>query len=242
MRIISALLLGLLAASCASQGPRDRGPRPFAKPEANPSAVVAAELRFARLAQEKGQWTAFRETATDDAVMLQPGPVNAQEWLKDKADPTTAVDWQPHKIYISCDGTLAASTGAWQGASGATGYFVTVWQKQHDATPRERRNGEDWKWVFDHGEALDKPLAEPDFVETEVANCDSKKVMPKAPTPSSTDAVKQVQSRWSGGRSADDSLVWAATITSDGTRKMWVGLMKDDGYEKVIDKQFPAAK
>ena len=68
MRIISALLLGLLVASCASQGPKDRGPRSFGKPVANPSAVVAAELRFARLAQEKGQWTAFRETAAEDAA------------------------------------------------------------------------------------------------------------------------------------------------------------------------------
>ena len=30
------------------------------RPTANPSAVVAAELAFARAAQEKGQWTAFR--------------------------------------------------------------------------------------------------------------------------------------------------------------------------------------
>ena len=60
---ISIAAAGALAA-CAGQGerPRYRGLRPTA----NPSAVVAAELAFARAAQEKGQWTAFREYAADE--------------------------------------------------------------------------------------------------------------------------------------------------------------------------------
>ena len=33
----------------------------------HPSAVIAEEIAFARMAQDKGQWTAFRATATKDA-------------------------------------------------------------------------------------------------------------------------------------------------------------------------------
>src|SRR3546814_14659984 len=62
--------------------------RPLA---ANPSAFIAAEIRFAQRAQEEGQWTAFRETAHPDAVMFVPERVKAQDWLKSQKDPAEAV-------------------------------------------------------------------------------------------------------------------------------------------------------
>ena len=134
MRIFAAFGIALLLAGCAAGGgrpsDRERYNRVMGKPVANPSAIVQAELAFARLAQEKGQWTAFRETAADDAIMFTPDLVNAQQWLKDQADPAQAVTWQPHHIYMSCDGGMAVSTGAWQDAKGGTGHFTTIWQQQ----------------------------------------------------------------------------------------------------------------
>ena len=115
MRLCAAIGIALLLAGCASSGrpsDRERYNRVIGKPVANPSAIVKAELSFARLAQEKGQWTAFRETAADEAIMFTPELVNAQQWLKGKADPPQAVDWQPHKIFMSCDGSIGVSTGA----------------------------------------------------------------------------------------------------------------------------------
>src|SRR5690606_29429218 len=96
---------------------------------ADPGKVVAAEIAFARTAQEKGQWTAFAEFAADDAVMFVPAPVKAKDWLKGQRDPAEAVRWQPHQVWSSCDGTLAVTRGAWQRADGSTGYFTTVWQR-----------------------------------------------------------------------------------------------------------------
>ena len=136
MRFIASLIALALLASCASPGPRRD--RPFTKLDANPSAVVAAELSFARLAQEKGQWTAFRETVADDAVMFTPGLVNAKQWLNGKADPAASVEWQPHKIYMSCDGSMGASIGAWQAPDGSTGHFATIWQRPK-FDPRQAR-------------------------------------------------------------------------------------------------------
>jgi len=229
MRILSALLLALLVASCASPGPRDRGQRSFGKPVANPSAVVKAELAFARLAREKGQWTAFRETATDEAVMFVPNLRNAQEWLKGKADPAQAVDWQPHKIIMSCDGSLAVSQGAWQAANGNTGKFYTIWQRQN-ATQKERQRGEDWKWVFDHGFAVDKPLEEPDFVETKVASCDPVRVIGVPP--------KLIGATREMGDSRDKSLQWRATEKADKTRSLTIHSWDGNKFETVVKEDF----
>ena len=97
--LLPALALSLLA-GCAGD-PNDVRNRPLGP---NPSAFVAAEIGFARLAQEKGQWTAFRETSHPDAVMFVPQRVKARDWLKTQKDPAEAVKWQPHAVYVSCDG------------------------------------------------------------------------------------------------------------------------------------------
>lgn len=158
-----AVALSVLALSaCAGSGSRDRYDYLLRQPVANPSEVVATELAFARAAQEDGQWTAFREYSTDDAVMFVPEPVNAHEWLGKQQNPAQAVKWQPHQVWSSCDGSLAVTKGAWQRPDGSVGYFTTVWERQN--------NGE-YKWVLDQGDALAEPLAAPEFVQTMVADC-----------------------------------------------------------------------
>ncbi|MGN6692381.1 MAG: hypothetical protein ACTHJU_15705, partial [Sphingopyxis sp.] len=86
---VAATMLALVASGAVAARERNR---PLA---ANPSGFIAAEIAFARLAQDKGQWTAFRETAAPDAVMFVPQRVRAQDWLKSKKDPAEAVKWQP---------------------------------------------------------------------------------------------------------------------------------------------------
>ena len=154
------LFLALAATACASPGPRQY-PGVKLKPSANPTAVIAAELAFAQLAQSKGQWTAFRETATADAVMFVPQRVNAQSWLKGKTDPAVSVKWQPHQVWSSCDGSFSVTRGAWQGPK-ATGHFTTVWQRQKDGG---------FKWVLDMGDPLATPLTAPEMIAAKVADC-----------------------------------------------------------------------
>ena len=103
---------GLLAAATGTQART-----PPMRLSANPSAVVAAEIAFNRLAQEKGQWTAFRETAAKDAVMFVPQMANAQAWLKGRKDPPASVKWQPEKVLMSCNGSIGVTTGPWQRAA-----------------------------------------------------------------------------------------------------------------------------
>tara|TARA_R110000824_G_scaffold3839_12_gene18406 strand:- start:7159 stop:7875 length:717 start_codon:yes stop_codon:yes gene_type:complete len=223
MRIFAAIGIALMLSSCAGGGrlnDRERYDRVIGKPVANPSAIVKAELSFARLAQEKGQWTAFRETAADEAIMFTPDLVNAQQWLKGKADPAQAVSWQPHKIYMSCDGSIGVSIGAWQSAKGAAGHFTTIWH-QDDFGQRKPSKDVKWKWIFDDGVPLTTALAEPDYVETEVASCKSKQPVAVSPT-GRTEMGKS-------GASADGSLIWNAAFTADGSRVVSVDLANEDG-------------
>ena len=220
MKRLILLLTVALSACAGGNGPREY-PGVRLKPAANPSAVIAAELAFAQLAQTKGQWTAFRETATADAEMFVPQRVNAQSWLKGKADPAVAVKWQPHQVWSSCDGSINITRGAWQSPK-ATGYFTTVWQRQND---------DEYKWVFDQGDPVASPLAAPEMIAAKVADCSPPKVAillePEAgagPAPDRRDRG-----------SLDGTLTYSSEVFADGSVQFVVKLWDGKEFDTVID-------
>ena len=227
MRQFAVIATGLALASCAAGQP-DR-PRNFEPKLANPSAVIAAEIAFNRLAQEKGQWTAFRQTAAKDAVMFAPHPVNAGEWLKGKVDPATSVKWQPHKAFMSCDGKTGVTTGAWQ-KDATQGYFTTVWQWFEKGN---RGDGE-WKWVVDHAAPLSSPRALAEMIETRVASCKG-----KAPATLNAPAVG---AQMKAGYSRDQSLSYAWVVQPDGARTLSVDLWNGSSTDNVILDRVAAPK
>ena len=218
MRLVLAAVMLSLVAGCA-QGPDPRK-RPLA---ANPSAYVAAEIAFARLAQEKGQWTAFRETSAPDAVMFVPQRVKARDWLKAQANPAEAVKWQPHAVYVSCDGNAGATTGAWQ-KGGGNGYFTTVWL-------RDPISGK-INWVLDHGDGLTAPRAAPDFIETKQAKCGSRPAVPIEAGEEGDDMAV--------GLSPDQTLSWTSTVRPDQSRRVVIRLWDGKTMATVIDDKVAA--
>src|SRR5690606_22688854 len=73
LTLAASLTAGVLATAAPAQerfSLRKSSDREFDERirRADPGKVVAAEIAFARTAQEKGQWTAFAEFAADDAV------------------------------------------------------------------------------------------------------------------------------------------------------------------------------
>ncbi len=194
----------------------------------DPSSVIAAEIAFNRLAKEKGQWTAFRETAADDAVMFVPQKVVARDWLKGRADPPAPVSWTPSVVYVSCDGNLAASTGNWTRPDGSVGYFTTIWR-------RDKKGA--WKWIVDHGDKLASPRAAPDFMSGKVATC-KRGNRPEGPLPAPSNGK-----RGKGDRPApppDESLFWTADVSPDGGRTVTVSIWNGTGYDRVIDDKVKA--
>ena len=219
-RTLIAATLALTLAACAS-GPR--GPR-FARiePVANPSAVIAAELAFARLAQDKGQWAAFRETAADGAEMFVPQRVRAADWLKGRAEPAVAVKWQPHAVWSSCDGSFAVTRGGWQSPN-ASGTFATIWQRQ--------RNG-DLKWIADMSLTSDGATPAPEMIAARTAEC-------KVP-PAAAPQLLMTDTDWRTDASADGTLVWGTGATTLGGRMIRVWLWNGTGFEAVLDQTVPA--
>lgn len=218
-RLAFAAIAALSLSACAG-GPQERYGR-FIQPVANPGKVVATELAFARAAQDDGQWTAFADYAADDATMFVPEPVNAPQWLKGRADPASAVAWQPHQIWSSCDGSLAVSQGAAQWPDGRNGEFLTVWRRQRDGS---------YLWEADIGQDLDALLTAPDFVSTKVANCAEPVPAGQRMASSERPAVK--------GQSDDGSLQYLIHTMDGGstvTLLLWNGEFEVTGPKVFTD-------
>lgn len=220
MRRLLAATLGLALAGCAGP-PGELRNRPLA---ANPSAFIAAEIAFARLAQEKGQWTAFRETAHPDAVMFVPGRVKARDWLKTQTDPAEAVKWQPHAVYVSCDGNAGATTGAWQKGP-ANGYFTTVWLRDDKGRI---------SWVLDHGDTLADPRPAPDFIASKLAACGSRPAVSIEAEGEDEDMAVSL--------APDQTLSWTSIVRTDGSRRIAVRLWDGKEMATVIDDRIAAPK
>ncbi len=210
--LLWALCGALLLAACSSgpKGPRGDLGR-LLRPIAEPGQVVAAEFAFARAAQEDGQWTAYADLAAEDAVLFVPQPVNAKQWLKGRGNPPQAMTWRPHRVWSSCDGSLAVAQGVSRLPDGSAGYFTTVWQRQENGA---------YKWTMRGGGRLEAPMDEPEMVQTEVATCAPR----PAPSASDTDAGGP------GGASRDRTLSWSAQVAPDGSRIF--SLLMWDGEER----------
>lgn len=242
---VLALMAGLVAASAQGQGGpqearlhREDRERDFRR--ADPAAVIAVELAFARAAQDKGQWTAFAAFATEDAVMFVPEPVNAQAWLKKRANPAQTVRWQPHQVWSSCDGSLAVTKGAWQRPDGSVGYFTTVWQRQGKKKDEDDERGTRYRWVLDQGDTLAEPLAAPEMIEAKSADCGR-----------ATDGSDNEQADWDAnaeaagvatgsGESRDRTLTYRYLVRPSGAREFEVFVLKDGKMEQVLRSEVAA--
>jgi hypothetical protein len=221
--IVTALAAAALLAGCAA-GPasRERN-RPLAP---NPSAIVAAELAFNRLAQEKGMAEAFRETALKDAVLFVPQRVNLFDYLRGGGTLPSGVTWAPFAVYTSCDGSAGATTGGWQGPGGSGGYFTTIWLRGRDGS---------FRWILDHAAPWPggKTKEAPEFIDGRQATCGT-----RPPIGIETGAEGDDLAI---GLSADQTLSWRSLVRRDGSRDISVRMWDGTKMVPVIDDRVPAA-
>lgn len=191
---------------------------------ADPGAVVAAEIGFNQLAQAQGQWTAFRETAAREAVMFVPQRIQAHDWLKGRANPAVSKRWQPHEVWMSCDGSYAVTRSAWQDAERA-GFLITVWQRQRR---QDQRRQAGYKWVLSLEQALDTPATPPEMIVGTVAEC----LEPAARIDRDARIVPLTDP--TSAKANDESLRWVADIDENGAGTFTVELRKRRDYEQVL--------
>jgi ketosteroid isomerase-like protein len=184
---------------------------------------VEAERAFARAAQARGQWTAFREFMTEDAIVFTPEAVKAKDSLPTK-NPPIAVQWWPAESYVSCDGTAAVNTGPWVRPK-ASGYFTTVWLKQADGG---------WKWSLDHGDALAKPRPLPEKPQVRRASCRFQR---------SANPNFATMTDWAGptkGKSEDGTLLWQWEVKPDGGRTFEAWLWNGRSLDRIVHDEVAA--
>jgi hypothetical protein len=216
MRIIAIIAAVATLSACAPSGPRLRGPVQFAQ---NPSVILALDIAQNRLAQEKDAFAALRETAAENALTFVPEPVEAKPWLKTQA-PLKNTSWQPHKVFMSCDGKTGVTTGAIKWGD-VDGYYTTVWQffQKPDGTG-------DWRWLFSHGDQVEKRRDAPEFLQTKTASC---KGRANAPINAPDEGV-QMKTMFS----RDQSLNWEWQYRPDKSRTVTVRLWNGVDFDDVL--------
>jgi len=157
LRSMSAVLVPLawVAGAACSRSPGPAQPASVAS-AMTPEPVVVAERAFASDGLALGFKGSFLKHSSDDAIVIQPEPVNAHEVLAAAPDPAPgdnrpALVWWPLWAGISRSGDLGFTTGPFAVGGKRLGHYFTVWKKQPDGG---------WKWVFDGGVGAD-PAAEP---------------------------------------------------------------------------------
>lgn len=247
-KFIASIVVLTLIAGCAT------GPRPMSRDrieralaiapgEAQPSKIVATEVRFARAAREDGQWTAFRAFADAGALLHgRNGPIPAQAWLASQQDPPKSVAWSPKAVWMSCDAKTAVSMGRFLDPDGLVGSFVTVWQRGEDG---------EYKWSYDVA-APDNPQPPKSErpVETvageivvrgissisgRVADClkpgEALAVAPDLPEALSGNSGEH----WS----PDRTLRWRWEHLPNGVRRVVVQYFHEERWEIALDHSFP---
>ena len=226
-----AAAAGSLLAGCAD-GPNARGHRldlggPGERDrhyaEANPSAVIAAELAFARMAREKGTWTAFREYATADALWPSPALSNVRRDLAGTPDPAEAIVWGPDAVWVSCDGSFALSTGPATYPDGRRGRFATIWQRQRDG---------EFRWVLDQGFDLEAGYEAPEMIGAKVADCPQGYERASWRRP----PVRRDEA-WGSNRSNDGTLEWATAISADCRRVFTARIVQSGAMTEVFRRE-----
>ncbi|WP_340588508.1 hypothetical protein [Erythrobacter alti] len=209
----------------------------------DPGRVAAADIAFARMARDEGQWTAFRAYAASDAVIHgRNGPVPIEVFTANLEDPETSTAWTPNTIWTSCDGTLAVTFGRMQVQSGDVGSYVTVWELQSDR---------DYKWTYDIG-ALDDPQPEPEAgpdvpegeefilvpgmgsIEGRVADC------PRTGAFYGFTRPELSQGTRSGSAQSDDgTMTWQWVQLADGTRAVTVDWWRGGEWQQAAEFVVP---
>jgi ketosteroid isomerase-like protein len=117
--------------------------------------LIDTDRAFSDMSAEQGQRAAFEAYMAEDAVMFRANarPFEGHDEIMSLFSDTDAgtLTWEPYSATVAGSGDLGYTLGTYEYAmvdslgveSYATGYYVTIWERQPDGT---------WKYVFDTGQ------------------------------------------------------------------------------------------
>jgi hypothetical protein len=190
-----------------------------------PVTAIDAERAFAADAQKEGQWTAFRKWADPTAVVWTPQAVWAQDFLKGRKDPATAVRWWPSHSWQSCDRRTAVNVGPWQ-LPDARGRFITLWMRQPSG---------DWRWAADGQLSAAAAFSIPRRPVVRTGSCANPGLRAAQVTANYGQPSNRTAAPGDSGyaRSADGTLLFNWTVAADGIRRTRVQLWNGTRFEIV---------
>jgi len=204
--------------------------------DAQPSAIVATEVAYARAAREKGQATAMEEFAGPTALLHgRNGPVPYVAIAGSIENPEQATAWGPRTVVMSCDGDLAVSAGRFRDPEGFVGTYVTTWVRQPDGS---------YKWAYDvagRDDPQPPPKPEPeegDIVVTAldsimglVASCPPHGLEVPAPP-----AIPIGEGSGDARLSSDGTLRWRWEHGADGAKQVAVDYFYEGEWVTAIEE------
>ena len=116
------------------------------------AAMIAAEISFSKLSQEKGNRKALLQFIDSNGVLLRPNSYplvggNAIDLISQANDSSYSMNWQPMGAGVAESGELGYTYGVYTVSlknkdTLIHGTYVNIWKKQPDGT---------WKLALDSG-------------------------------------------------------------------------------------------
>lgn len=233
VRLFLAALLGLTLAACAGSPRESRFLRSLGD-QAQPSDIVATELAFAREAREKGHWKAYANYAAEGAIVFdQNGPKPVSEYIAEGSGASGTFTWEVRQIFMSCDGSHAASMGTFAHSSGAQGVYTTIWQRQKKG---------DYRFILDFPLVGETWEDAGDMIRSTVGECrdtaPAARTQLFAPIRAEMDrdaAAKNIQMYQ--GISPDQSFAWFAGHASENDRGVMLGTFTDGRWRMMVGQR-----
>ncbi len=218
-----------IALSACSSAPRGRGVGHPAGPArhayANPGAIVAAELAFARSLRQEEFRKTLKDHAAPNAVLFATDRIDANDYAGGDAATVLAAERTPHAVWVSCNGAQAIVHGAWHLAE-ASGAYVTIWERQE-------KGG--YKWILSRQASLSTMPPAPEMLPARVAKC-SQKPGPRAGE-RSADSGGAAHRRGNG-----EGLRWRWEDTPGGNAIFAAEMWNGDAYEPILKQEFGASE
>lgn len=259
---LGGAVFGALAGNGLARDADDERGRAAPTGFADPADVITADLIFERTMREKGQKTAWHDTAARGAQvfignhgMLGASPVDGVAFINDRRNQPGSPHWSPQAVWISCDGSYAVSNGIWQDTDVSsptsadkadTGWYVTVWQRQKHGN---------YKWVLEMTAASPSPQSSQDqsnldMINARVADCPARdRHRPgddRTPAPQDHGGAGATDgpADYLANTSIDHTLAWTGAVLAGGAASFTLLLKHEGQMQEVlrIPASPPAAK
>ncbi|MEP6809894.1 MAG: nuclear transport factor 2 family protein [Chthoniobacterales bacterium] len=137
-------------------------------PSKTAQEMMENETRFVALGQEQGARAASLAYLADDAIMFEPGPVNAKKTWLARPEGGLSLQWKPTFAAMarSCDLGFTTGPAEWRKHREdekplGYGEYISIWKKQKDGA---------WKVEVDVGGAVPSAQKNEDTVAISLSN------------------------------------------------------------------------